>query len=271
MKSLLALAILLGCATQKPAPETIPATDYFAGASGCFLLYNIKTQQFEKKTGDHCETRYPACSSFKVPLAVMAFDSGVLKDEKQTLKWDGTKRMIDAWNKDHNAETWMRESVVWFSQELTPKMGKNKLQKYLKDFSYGNQDLSTGMTQAWLNSPSDKKGSLAINAYEQVEFMKNLWSNKLPVSERAMELTRQITYLETSPNGWRLSGKTGSNFYDAERRVRLGWFISHIQKGDASYIAVTTFSDLAPQSTDKFGGFVAKELTKKILADNQLW
>jgi beta-lactamase class D len=263
------ILMVVSCSSPKKRPIIPPSP--FAGMKGCFLLYNLKTQTFEKTVGETCQERFPACSSFKVPLAVMAFDSGVLKNEKQILKWDGQKRMLDSWNKDHDATTWMKDSVVWFSQRLTPKMGKKKLQNYLKTFQYGNEDVSTGITTAWLNAPNDPRGSLAINAYEQVEFMKKLWADQLPASKRSMELTRQITYLETSPNGFKLSGKTGSNFYDAARKVQFGWFISHVSSGDKEYIAVTNLSDLKPVETTFFGGFRAKEITKTMLKEAGLW
>lgn len=265
------LVMMTSCSSSKKNPKSPAQATPFASMKGCFLLYNLKTNEFEKTVGEACQERFPACSSFKVPLAVMAFDSGVLKDEEQVFKWDGKKRMLEVWNKDQNAKSWMRESVVWFSQRLTPKLGKKKFKEYLKKFEYGNEDVSTGITIAWLNSPSDPHGSLAINAYEQVEFMKKLWRNELPATKRSMEITRQITYLETSPNGFKLSGKTGSNFYDAARKVQLGWFISHISNGDKDYIAVTNLSDLKPIETDKFGGHRAKEITKSMLKEVGLW
>jgi beta-lactamase class D len=208
---------------------------------------------------------------FKVPLAVMAFDAGVLKDESQILKWDGKKDIRPELNKDHDAKTWMRDSVVWFSQRITPKLGKKKFQGYLDKFDYGNKDITAGIDDAWLVSSKDDAPALKVSAYEQVEFLKNLWTDKLPASKRAMQLTREITYLETSPNGFKLSGKTGSNFFNDERTIQLGWFISHIEKDGKEYIAVTNFRDLAPIATGGYGGPRAKEITKNYLAQSGLW
>lgn len=276
MKNLLPLlfifTITLSCARnseeQKAVAET---TDHFKDIKGCFLLYNMKTKTFDKVIGEAtCRERFPAFSSFKVPLAVMAFDSGVLKDENVILKWDGVKNSRVEENQDHNAKTWMRDSVVWFSQRITPKLGKKKFQKYLNDFNYGNKDFSTGLTTAWLQSPATGKG-LRISAYEQVDFMKSLWTDQLPVTKRSMQLTREITFLETSPKGFELSGKTGSNFYDKERKFHCGWFISHIQKGNLEYIAVTNISDLKPYPQPGYGGPRAKQITKDLLAAEGLW
>lgn len=264
---------LMGCAG--PAKEAAPPpaeSNYFEKMEGCFLLYNMKTSQFEKVIGgERCHQQLPACSTFKVPLAVMAFDSKALKDENQTLKWDGKKDTREEVNKDHNAKTWMRDSVVWFSQRITSQMGTAQFQKYLNQFEYGNKDLSGGLTEAWLVSPSSSGPALKVSAYQQAEFMKKLWSNQLPASDRAMRLAREITFLETSPNGFRMNGKTGSNYYDQDRKIRLGWFISHIQKGEQEYIAVANFSDLVPTDSKGYGGPTAKEITKKILSQTQLW
>jgi beta-lactamase class D len=232
----------------------------------------LKTGSLEKTIGEeNCTQRYPACSTFKVPLAVMAFDTGVLKDENVVLKWDGKKGDREELNRDHDAKSWMKDSIVWFSQRLTPKMGAKKVQKYLDSFAYGNRGLNGGLTNAWLESPDSDRPSLDISPYEQLEFMKKLWTDQLPASERAMRLTREITYLETSANGVKLHGKTGSSFYEANQKMKLGWFIAHVQKGNQEYLSVTQFSDLQPSGSKSFGGPRARGITKRILADLGLW
>jgi beta-lactamase class D len=113
------LTLLIGCATATPRHQAqwlSPDYDkYFADRKGCFLLYNMKTQVFDDVIGeDNCRERLPACSTFKIALSVMAFDSGVLKDENEILKWDGKKGFLPQHDRDHNAKTWLRDSVVWF-------------------------------------------------------------------------------------------------------------------------------------------------------------
>lgn len=258
------LMILSGCSTLSQS--------VFKDQEGCFLLYNVRTGKYEKEIGKTCSDRIVACSTFKVPLALMAFDSGVLKDEKVTFKWDGTHhKKVAEWNKDHNAETWMANSVVWYSQKLTPKIGEKKIRKYLADFSYGNQDLSHGISDSWLVSPSSDESSLKISPYEQVEFLNRMYKGMLPVSSRAVELTKKLIYREISPSGFTFSGKTGSNSYDEDGKQQLGWFISHLKKGDEEYIAVLSFSDKKPRAEASFGGPRAREMLKELLIHEGLW
>lgn len=253
-----------------PWSEGSGEENYFNALDGCFLLYNVKTNAYERVIGDaRCRERLPACSTFKVPLALMAFDAGVLTDVDQVLKWDGIKNERQAANQDHNARTWMRDSIVWFSQRLTPQIGAKKLDRYLNDFHYGNRNMSAGLTLAWLVAPDAPEPALSISAYEQVEFMRRFWAGQLTVSPRAVQITKDLTYLETSPKGFRLNGKTGSNFYADKRR--LGWFIAHVESGTAEYIAVANFSDLHHVGENVYGGAKAKEITKKILSDAGLW
>ena len=265
MKSLLLsllIVFLSGC-------STFPK-DAFPGQKGCYLLFNMKTQEIVKETGTTCRERFVASSTFKVPLAIMAFDSGVLKSPEETYKWNGVKHEIGGWNSDQNARTWMKQSVVWFSQELTPKIGEERIQKYLKDFRYGNQDLKGGLKHAWLHSPSKTEPSLKISPYEQMEFMNALWSNKLPVSPRALEITKELIFIETTPGGFRFSGKTGSNSY-ATKDVQLGWFIAHVSKGEEEYIAVMNFSDLRPSAEKNYGGPRARAKMIALLKHQKLW
>lgn len=267
--SWLVLFAIIGCTTHKKAP-TLTET-LFKDKEACFLIYNMKTNTFDTVVGEEmCKKSFPPFSSFKVPLAVMAFDSGAIKNENQVLKWDKVVNSREVANKDHDAKSWMRDSIVWFSQQITTKMGPAKFQKYLNDFDYGNKDFSEGLTTAWITNPATGKG-LKINPYGQIEFMKKLWRNELPVSQRAMDLTKKITFIDTSPNGYKLSGKTGSNYFDEARKVRMGWFISHLQKGDQEFVTVTNFRDLGPSDDAEYGGLRAKDITIKLLAEKGLW
>ena len=73
------------------------------------------------KNGVHFDM--PPCSTFKVPLSLMAFDQGILQDENTTYRWDGVDRGIPQVNRDTSAADWIKNSVVWYSQRLTPQLG----------------------------------------------------------------------------------------------------------------------------------------------------
>lgn len=245
----------------------------FEGVDGCFILYDLKNDKQLVRYGDkRCAERLPACSTFKVPLALIAFDKGILKDENELLKWNGVKREIPAHNQDHTAATWMRDSVVWYSQALTPKLGKDTIEKYLKSFGYGTHDMSGGLDVAWLTEVPSKT-TLKVSADEQVKFMTSLFKNKLAISRHAVDTTKKIMYLEKSANGFELSGKTGSgsSVIGPGKKERIGWFVSHLKRGEEEFIAVTSFTDTRKEPPYKYGGPFAKEITKTILTEKGYW
>ncbi len=269
MSRYLTILILLGaCATQNPKSD---GSLFLKGLRACFLLYDLKEKKLLKEVGDSCFESYPATSTFKVPLAVMAFDSGVLNSENQILDWDRQQNYFENWNKDQTSRTWMLYSVVWFSQKITVQIGEDRLQRYLKDFDYGNKDLRAGIKDAWLVSPSSTGPALRITPRGQLAFLEKLWTSKLEVSQRSQKLTRDIMYLETSPAGWKISAKSGSGTYRDDQNRQLGWYIGAIERGQKSYLFVSQFSDVSTYDGVSFGGFRAKELTRKFLQLDGLW
>lgn len=200
----------------------------------------------------------------------------VLKDKNHVIKWDGINRGMPTWNMDQTAAAWMRESVVWYSQAITPKLGKDAIEKYLSDFGFGTHDMSGGLVDAWLTiTPSTKvvpKTTLKISADEQVKFIAKLFKNQFPVSKNALDRTKKIMFLEKSGNGFELSGKTGSGYLSVTpNKVRIGWFVSHVKRGDQELVAVTTFTDTRKDPPYKYGGPHAKDITKAILTEKGYW
>lgn len=241
------------------------------------MLFNMKTGKYEELYNEkRCEERFPACSTFKVALSVMAYDSGILKDETTPMfKWDGVKRSIEPWNKDQTPTSWMRESVVWVSQEMTPKLGMQKIQQYLNDFDYGNRDFSGGLKYSWLTPAKfvgePMQNTLKISGYDQVQFLTKLWHGELKASEKAQALTKTIMTRDLSPKGSVLIGKTGSGFRDENQDYRIGWFVGHLEKDESEYIVVINFSDKQKQPAGTFGGREAKETALKLLTEKGLW
>lgn len=209
-----ALAGLPGAAEALAAPRKIRATVVLDAASGRAL----------HRSGA-CATRFTPCSTFKVPLALMGFDSGVLSDAHHPV-WNYDPKRDIAHRAVERAATdptrWEADSVVWYSQELTRKLGVRRFQAYVDRFGYGNRDLSGGLTRAWLGS------SLAISPDEQVAFLRRMLGHQL-VSARAHAQAEAIIPQFAGSGGWRVHGKTGSGGL-ADGSL-LGWFVGWADKG----------------------------------------
>jgi beta-lactamase class D len=243
--------------------------ELFKDKKGCFILYDIKEKKdVARYNPGRCSERVFACSTFKVAIALMAFDQNILKDENTVIPWDGVKRAYNAWNSDQTPKSWLRYSTVWVSQWITPQLGMAKIQKYLADFHYGNQDMSGGVTQAWLSS------TLKISADEQVQFLTRLWDGQLSVQPRAVSLTRNCLWTEQSKSGAVLCGKTGTGYLikrNNPKSLQVGWFVGFLRSGEKEYVFATNFSDLAYPADPRMGGERAKDITKEILVNLGLY
>lgn len=242
-------------------------TNQSVANSSCFLL--VENDVVIKNEGE-CSTRYSPCSTFKLALALMGYDSKILTDEIHP-DWPFNpeyEAFLESWKNTQNPTTWMKNSCVWYSQVLTSKLEMNKFKNYVQKFNYGNQDIlgdkgkSNGLTHAWLSS------SLEISPEEQAVFLEKLVTDKLPVSRYAQEMTKRILFIEDLPNGWKLYGKTGSGFLlNADKTEKLdlkhGWFIGWIEKESKIIIFVNHIVDT--QKQESYAGLRAKDETKEKL------
>ena len=229
----------------------------------CSLLMDADRGAILRQTGD-CDRAVTPASTFKIPLAVMGFDSGILVDAENPA-WPFKKGYVDwmeSWKTTVTPRYWLDKSVVWFSQELTKKLGMGRFQRYVDTFEYGNRDLSgdpgkdNGLTNAWLGS------SLKITPLEQAQFLDKLLHRKLAVSQNAYDMTYNAMQKTDLGNGWVVSGKTGTSLLmnadgtaDAQKR-QLGWFVGWAEKGDRKVIFVHLIEDLKKE--EGFAGPRAK-------------
>jgi beta-lactamase class D len=232
----IALLATFGMATAQAAPV-------------CTLLTDVATGKVLSQTGT-CDRPNSPASTFKVPLSLMGFDSGLLIDAKApTLPYKAIYNVQRAeWKVATDPTYWLANSVVWYSQELTRRMGLETFTHYVQAFQYGNQDIggdrgkNNGLTNAWLSS------SLKISPAGQADFLRRMLTRQLPVSAKAIDLTEQIMPAAGLPNGWNLHGKTGTGnpekpdgHLDATRQ--FGWFIGWADKGDRRVIFVHLIED----------------------------
>ncbi|WP_180901001.1 class D beta-lactamase [Martelella soudanensis] len=211
----------------------------------CTLVMNASSGTVVVEDGD-CRSEVTPASTFKVALAVMAFDVGVLQDAHHPVMayrdgdpdWGGA-----AWRQDTDPARWMRYSVVWYSQRLTHLMGPATLTRYGEAFGYGNADFSgdpgfdNGLDRAWISS------SLKISPYQQAVFLRGLVLGALPVDREAMAKAQSLLE-QQDMDGWLLRGKTGAAYpRRADRSFDYdhgwGWYVGWAERGDDTLVFVT--------------------------------
>jgi bla regulator protein BlaR1 len=224
--------------------------EVFNGYNASFVLLDSKSGRYLRYNPELCAKRLSPCSTFKILNSLVGLETGVIKDENHSMKWDGNEYAIESWNRDQTLQSAVSNSVVWYFQRLASEVGGTRMEKYLRETHYGNEDISAGINKFWLGS------SLKISAEEQVEFLKKLVNDELPFSKRSMAIVRGLIRLDQTEKGT-LYGKTGSNSIDSKKV--LGWFVGYIVQPDRNYIFAANI-----QATDNAWGPQAKELVKKM-------
>lgn len=216
--------------------------------TGCTLVVDYNTSDILHEGGD-CKTRHAPESTFKLPLALIGFDSGILIDA-HTPEWDYKAEYNS--NRDEEKHPtdptrWEKDSVVWFSQQLTQKLGMKKFQSYVDALGYGNKDLSgdtgknNGLTHAWLSS------SLKISPVEQVAFVRKFLRQEYKLSPHAYAMTMEIVP-HFATGDWAVRGKTGSGFErnkdgTLNRDLQRGWFVGWAEKDGRKILFAKFVSD----------------------------
>jgi beta-lactamase class D len=198
----------------------------FTKYDGTAVILDLNTSKRTIYGDARADERLFPCSTFKILNSIISLDTEAVKDENETIKWDGVVREYPAHNRDHNMRSAIGVSAVWFYQELAKRVGSGMMQVGVTAAEYGNMDTTHTLTDFWLGD-----GSLKISANEQVDFLSRMMSGKLPFSARAVAVTKDIMILEKSKK-YTFGGKTGSC-------GGVGWFVGFVEEpsGDTTLFA----------------------------------
>jgi beta-lactamase class D len=225
-----------------------------AQAADCTAVSDALTGRVLRSEGD-CVQRLTPASTFKIALGLMGYDAGYLTDEHlPALPFrEGYADWMPSWRATTDPTTWIKNSVVWYSQRLTEWLGEARFKRYVGAFGYGNQDLSgdpgkaNGLTQAWLSS------SLQISPLEELEFLHKVLTRALPVSARAYDMTSRITLVEVLPDGWEIHGKSGNGARQGadgrpDHTRQVGWFVGWASRDGRILAFARCLRDEAPNA-----------------------
>ncbi len=224
--------------------------------SGCFVLYDQSNDLTIRYNPEKCDKQYTPASTFKIPNAVIALEEKVIKDEFEIIKWDSTKQPVKEWNQDQNLQTAMKYSCVWFFSELAKKISNKKYQQYINQFNYGNKDITGQPYRFWL------AGLLRISANQQIEFLKQLYNYQLGVSNRSIDITKNVILLENNEN-YKFYGKTGSGLIPDNRHIM--WLVGFVESNNNVYYYAMNFEcDDLNETVRSARNEITKEILKEL-------
>lgn len=222
------VALLVPACSRSALPQSP------AARRSCFILREIDGPVRIRKGDAACAERLPPASTFKVPHAMIALDSGARSGPDDPEKWDGKSRGLAVWDQDQTLATAIQRSAVWYFQRTAEKIGRERMVQYLAKLEYGNQVIGNDIALFWLD------GSLRVSADEQASFMEKFVRRELPIRKSAMDTVDELllqkpgTFARATPVdldvNWdpaetQLFGKTGSIEFGPDN---VRWVVGHI-------------------------------------------
>lgn len=234
--------------------EKVTLNEFSGNYNGTFILYDFKKDKYFISNEKKAVERVSPCSTFKIVEALIALQTGALVSENEILKWDQTIYPYQAWNQDQTLESAMRYSAEWFFQKVSSKVGYQNTKKFLDEMQYGNNDITGGLDEFWIES------TLKISPLEQVDVLKKFFTGSMPFSDKNVDTVKKIIKL-TGNNNYSFYGKTGSSLIDNIQGN--GWFIGFIEQDGNTYLFSTYI-----QGDKQTNGDKAKSITLEILKEH---
>ena len=263
------LLLLFSCSTPPVQPTAINGAKavlrddfdkYYKAAhvEGCFVLYDDSASLYTFCNRNLADKAYTPASTFKICNSLIGLETGVIPDEHFSLPWNGVKNDFPGWNHDQDMAEAIKNSTVWYYQELARRVGGKRMKYWLDTIHYGNADTSGGIDKFWLH------GGLKITPLQQISLLKGLHDNILPVSRRSMDIVKDILILNDSA-GVTLRGKTGWAVLEKEQ---VGWFVGYVERHGRPYY----FANCIHSNNLKNPAFVSarKGIALQILTDLRL-
>ncbi len=202
-----------------PRPDLQRAFDALK-TRGTLVLMDTASRQWMASDSVRAHAGYIPASTFKIPMSLIALETGAAQDENTRFPWDGQKRRMPDWNQDQTLASAYRYSAVWVFQHLARTVGQPTVQQFLYDFRYGNAKAGPVGDTFWL------EGDLRISAVGQIEFLRRLHDRELPLSDATYNTARTVMRRDTGP-GWTLYAKTG---WGDSTQPAIGWFVGWLER-----------------------------------------
>ena len=263
---LICLIPLVAC--QKPSPlksepsETISETQQVksavlsqmidsTGLLGAVLIFDPQKNSYYSNDFDWATSRHLPASTFKIPNSMIMLESGIMQNDSSMITWHGDERMFKSWEQDMMLRQAFHRSCLPCYQQLTRKLGYEKMQSYTSRLDYGQLVYdSIQFDKFWV------EGKSGISQMEQIAFLERRYREELAFSARTHLLTKRLMVAQSNED-FQLSAKTGWSIVDEHHN---GWYVGYVQASGQLYYFATNLTPPADYEMSLFSN-IRKELT----------
>ncbi|MCF8228905.1 MAG: class D beta-lactamase [Bacteroidales bacterium] len=220
---------------------------------GSVLIYDTINQYFYGYNLQRADSGFLPASTFKIVNSIIGLETGLLNTKDTLFRWDGSERRLEAWEKDMTLKEAFQSSCVPCYQQLARAIGPVQMSNWLHELDYGNMIVrNDNIDKFWL------EGNSRISQREQIDFLRRLYMEELPVSTSTSEAMKEIMRIEDAGN-YRLYGKTG---WAIRNNNNTGWFVGYYETNDNVYFVAVNIEPATKEVPSDFG-----MIRKQILAE----
>ncbi|WP_043633094.1 class D beta-lactamase [Nonomuraea candida] len=224
-----------------------------AGVRGTFALLDVTSRKTTVVDRRRAGTPMVPASSFKVPHALVALETGAVKSPDEVIPWDGTPQPFPEWEQDMSMREAVRVSNAAAFQVIARRVGLQRERQWLHRLGYGNRQVGTVVDRFWLDGP------LKISAVEQAGFMRRLAAGRLPASREHQRTVRDLI-LQEKKDGYALYAKSG---WQNAPGTGTGWWAGWVERGGRVY-AFALNMDIAKDGDAAKRAPLARELLHRL-------
>jgi beta-lactamase class D len=185
----------------------------FDNGQGRFTIYNLTRFR---------DSMYPAGQTFDVLQALIAFQTGVVKDQNAVATGVGASITYAQAMKDRG----LTGDTAF--QRLADLIGIDTLKKWVDSLKYGDKNIRVDSGHVLIRD-------VRINADQELGLMKKLYFGQLPFFKRSQELVRDMMTKEANSN-YKLVYKTGSAA--TAQGDSIGWVMGWVEENGHPYFFV---------------------------------
>jgi beta-lactamase class D len=227
---------------------------------GSFIGYDGQQDQWLFIDSAQCDVATLPASTFKILGSLIGLESGVVPDSNHVIEWDGNDYGRVAANRDLSLRQAYDVSAYWYFRDVVRRIGPAGFKQWLDTVGYGNADTTGGFDQCWV------RGDLHITPRQQIGFLRKVYAEELPFSERTYALTKAIMVREDTL-GHVLRAKTGWAEGD---QGSIGWYVGWVEAKDRVPYFFATRISTSDTAHASFGNDRIA-ITKEVLREAGVW
>jgi beta-lactamase class D len=206
----------------------------FAGLEGAFVVCDDGGEMCTRYNPDLAAERFPPFATVDIVLTLIGLDTGAIPGpdiavirEKEPEPDDDASGGIAEPQLD--LRTAFGQSAAWYFDEVTGRVGRERVAATLADIGYGNADMAGAV------DPAQFEDRLRISPDEQVALTGRLLRGDLPFSPSTVAVLEDVAVVERSED-FVLRGRLGAGPGGEGRHV---WFVGWLETDVGRYPCAT--------------------------------